>query len=413
MNRSLPLVFALLLAPALASAVEIDVRSKHEATLMVDGDTRNYFRVVAGKSLGFVVKGPEELSIAVRQDLQGDEKAGEVETEFMVFQDGFRIRRITLKEPDGGMYLTDMEYVPSEKKILKIKVPEGMHAYRFELVTRGRSIAVSVIAASEDLEAMMAVGLVEEEPAKQPAPKEPAIELVAFEDSRTDPVPPPPAAPPVVAPPPVVAAVEVKPAEPESGGEVALASLPPLPDHLKRPEPPAAPAGPRRRYLKLGLRVLAAASGVGSPAIGGGAHALYRTGLLKDGLDLGLAVDYLPASSAGTDAAGEPRRLDWQGLSFGLALRLQTPSLRGLRWQAQLIGGAAFLSASTAGRSASGITPALGVSLGPSFALGPGAVTLEAQTTILFGGPEDDTGALSASSLLGGLGLTVGYQLAL
>ncbi len=377
MNRIAPVTIlpALLLWPLMASAAAIDIRSKHQDDVMVDGDLRSYYRVFSGKPLGFVLEGPEELSLTLRQDFGAKDKAGELETELMIFQDGYRIRRMTLKQPDGGMYLTGGDYSPSEAKPLKIMVPGGKHAYRFELVSKDQSITLSVMLASEDLESMMVVALVDDEPA--PKPTDPGLAPVPWEESGGDPTPGALPPPPVIAP------------------------------------PPLAPAGPRRRHLLLGLRVLTAASGVGAPALGGGVHAMWRTGLLGDGLSLGLAVDLVPASAEGLSAGGEPRRLDWRGLLFGAAVRLQSPSLRGLRWQAQASAGGALLWASTEARSASSIAPAFGLSFGPSFELGPGSVTLEAQTSILLGEPEDGAGPLSASSLLGGLGLTLGYQMTL
>lgn len=379
------LVALLAFLPALALAGEIEVRSKQVADVMVDGDMRAYYRVVSGQPLGFVLEGPEELSVSLRQDLGAGDVAGELETELMIFQDGYRIRRLTLKEPDGGLYLTGGEFTPTAARAVKIKVPSGKHAYRLELVTKGRSITVAVLRAADDLESMMVVSLVDEEPAVKPAPI-PALTPVPWEESQGDPEP-------AALPPP----------------PVTLTRAPPAADPAK----PRPPKGPRTPNIVAGVRVLAAASGVGAPAMGGGAHLLWRSGWLGDALNLGIAVDYVPASARGLSAAGEPRRLDWQSLLFGAALRLTTSSKKPLFWQAQASLGGALVWASTDVRSASSLVPAVGFSFGPSLRLGPGALTLEAQTTILFGEPSDAAGSLSVNSALGGLGLTVGYQLVL
>ncbi len=406
----LSIVLLVAAIPAVSLA-QMSIQSGHEAELLIGGDARGYTRVTAARPLVVEVEGPGELTVVLRQELEPDQAPGRTTTRASLLSgarvmESFRLRG----EAVGAFERSAVRSRPTEAVEHKRDVPEGLHVFTIRVESSGHQILVSIgfVPDEDDLALMPLVPLTESEEAEDEIP---LVALAPPGDEDEEELPLAGLVPP-----------EDEGDAADTGREVRVASLT---DDVEAPGETVSgavvgkplhdtPRAPRAFRMVLGMRGLAAATGMGGGTMGGGLDLLLDNGLLDGKLTFGVSADlvmyHLLIPRYERDGSIVSSNMTVQAIPImGVASYVLPFALGPVTFQ--VIGGVGPVLTNVTGDTVSNmvVLPGGALSIGPRLDVGPGALSLAVRASGSHGTILDERGSKLIHGPIGGLGLTAGY----
>lgn len=407
------------------SSAQLSVQSGHEARLRVAGDARGYARVTATRPLVIEVAGPGELTVVLRQELDPDQVAGQTITGVSLLEGRRAVESFRLRGTRLGRFERDsLHSRPTEAVEHNRTVRDGTHVFALRVDTSGHQVVASIgfTPDEDDLALMPLVPL--SGPGEEAGDELPLVALTPPADEEDDDQEIPLVG---LVPPPSDDGDEVAmTGEPDTGREVRVARVT---DGGDAPDDPISgglvgrplrdsPASPRTVRMVLGMRGLAAATGMGGGTVGGGVDLLVDSGMLDGKLKLGVSTD-LVAYSLVIQRYLHDGNIARSSMSvqtipvMAVASYVLPVSTGPLRWE--VVGGVGPVIATVSDERRSNRAFLAGgvLSAGPTLDAGPGAVSMAVRASGGYGNVADGRGVSLMRGPIGGLGVTVGYVISI